>query len=93
MILDILVDYLASGIVGKGVSDDDFVLLVLLIEDRVQGSQDLSVESVVMSIDHRANEHGAFLGRNMQIELGIVKLIIGCSLRLKLIILFEDLRQ
>lgn len=93
MILYILVDYLASGIVGERIGDDDFVLLVLLIEDGVQGSQDLSVESVVMSIDNRANEPGTFLGRNMQVELGIVKLIIGCSLRLKLIILFEDLRQ
>ena len=38
MILYILVDYLACGIVGEGISDDDFVLLVLLIKDGVQGS-------------------------------------------------------
>lgn len=86
-------DYFRRGIVGEGISNDNLIMLILLIEDRVQCSQDLTVEGVVMSIDHRTNDSGVFLRRNMQVELGVVKFIIGRSLRLKQIILFEDFRQ
>lgn len=37
-----------SAIVGREVSDDDLVLLVLLIKDGIKGAVDLAVEIVVM---------------------------------------------
>ena len=46
-----------------------------------------------MGVDHRAYEYRLFFGRDLQIELAFVKFIVGCSLRLKQVILFEDLRQ
>ena len=35
MIFDKFIDNFTCGIVREGVSDDDFVLLILLIEDRI----------------------------------------------------------